>query len=289
MPSPSVTTLLSGWLMSGLLVVAGSSQAQVVAPRVVHDPTPLFADNGMDGLAKPRQGDYPFVVSLQWRDVPGQHSAHFCAGSLLSPVVVMTAAHCVATLVRTKDDGTRLTLVIDRADLRDDLHGIERHPLRRDDGSARIFLHPRFPEGGAYDVAVIQLDEPVMVDVRPRLPAEGATVSSADWMVAGWPPVSPELWRASAVLLDAEPCQQAYGTGFHPGIQLCVDAGAGLDPCVGGAGSPLFRWRRGERRPLQAGMVSRGGECAPIEGPQVHVNLADPDIRVFLSRFVPLF
>gem|GEM_PF-3816674 len=202
MPSPSVTTLLSARLISGLLAVAGSSQAQEMAPRAVHDATPWFADNGMDSLPEARQGDHPFVVSLQWRDAPGQHSAHFCAGSLLSPVVVMNAAHCVARL-RTKDDDTRLTLVIDRADLRDDLHGIERHPLRRDDGSARIFLHPRFPEdavNGVYDVAVIQLDESIMVDVRPRLPAGGATASPADWRVAGWPPGSPELWRASAVL-----------------------------------------------------------------------------------------
>lgn len=230
-----------------------------------------------------------FVTSIQWQASPDQAPQPVCTGSVLSPVVVVTTAHCVAELVRSGDDGTRLHLVIGRDDLADVGAGIVRHPLRGADGRARVFLHPRYdgtPRGNRYDVAVIQLDAPAGVNLRPVLSAAPEHFD-APWTVAGWG-MGSALRRASETYLRAAVHCSAHGDGdLDDTTRLCVERVDWLAPCGSGNGSPLFAFVDGQRRPLQIGLASAASACAD-QGPSSYVRLRDPEIRTFLARYVAL-
>lgn len=235
------------------------------------------------------QGQYPFVVSLQWQPARGKRSRHICAGSLLSPVVVLTTAQCLAERIGTEDAGSRLVLVIDRSDLDDPLHGVERHPLRRSDGTARIFVHPGYKGEPTYDVAVIQLDEPVMVPVRPTVPPAGGTgLPIGEWMTAGWAAGESRLRRVGVTLLDDDLCRRRYGEVFDSDHLLCAGEEAGVVSCTDGGGSPLFSSGRNQRRPVQIGVAVPVPGCEG-PGPHPYLKLDEPEVRAFLSRFVPVF
>ena len=77
---PLLSRLLCAALLAALLSGAAASRhlAQAVRPRIV-------------GGTQTSAARYPYIVSL--RDANGNH---FCGGSLVAPLVVLTAAHCIA-------------------------------------------------------------------------------------------------------------------------------------------------------------------------------------------------
>jgi len=271
---------------------------------------------GREPLEQPRiiggspvaQGAYPFVAELVVRQANGT-DAHACGASLVSPSMILTAAHCVTGYVGKEGAKAagKVRLVVNRADQRQQRLGVVR-AIAYDDwnGQYAVYVHPRYGERspGDFDVAVIQLAEPI-TDVQPvMLPSPGSDVMERPGTLltaAGWGNTMtdggdfPMVLRAVQVpVVSNWECAFAYPVDnperalrFMPGSMVCAGQG-GRDSCQGDSGGPLFAAIRGSNRFVQVGVVSWGQGCAKIGYPGVYSKLSAPEISEFISEFTGL-
>ena len=194
----------------------------------------------------------------------------FCGGALISPIKVVTAAHCAidpASGVRRSPAGLRA--VTGRAD------------LNTQDGEVaeveQVWVHPEY-KGFArgHDVAVLTLRAPVqrpsvsLVGQGDPVPYQPGTVGR----VYGWGRTtesgqnSPVLRSAEVPVADDATCGRAYG-GFDAGTMFCAGAPeGGRDACAGDSGGPFVV---GDRL---VGVVSFGTGCGRPDSPGVYTRLA---------------
>jgi secreted trypsin-like serine protease len=248
--------------VAALLLAAGAAHAQP-APRVA-------------GATGTRNGDtlrYPYVAAFSRSS--GGDRVYFCAGALIAPRWILTAAHCFHN-----PRGARIT----NRDLAAEVgaNWLGEVPIEAQVAIARIVVHPDYDrESQDNDIALIELAEeagPLIAEVAtPRATADSgpATVlgfgsfyegrlaaSAVSRSGAPAAQLSDRLRQAVVRLVDPATCAARLGaagpaTGAH---QMC--AGAGSDAtCVGDSGSPLIV-EGPDRTDRVAGIVSLGSGCA---------------------------
>ncbi|WP_344678448.1 serine protease [Saccharopolyspora taberi] len=248
--------------MQRALLVAGAVTALAGAHPVAAADAP---EPRVLGGSATTPADAPWIVALT--DDAGNQ---FCGGALISPVKVVTAAHCaVDPITGARRSPRELRAVTGRVD------------LRTQEGTVseveRAWVHPQY-RGFArgHDVAVLTLRAPVQQQpVELVAPDDAARYQPGTvGRVYGWGQTA-ESGERSQVLQSVEvpvntdeDCGRAYGD-FDAKSMFCAGAPeGGRDACTGDSGGPFVVDGR------LTGVVSFGTGCGRPDAPGVYTRLS---------------
>ncbi|MGH3738771.1 MAG: proprotein convertase P-domain-containing protein [Micromonosporaceae bacterium] len=234
---------------------------------------PAHADPGDDpttevvGGEPAAQGEFPWMVRLSMG----------CGGSMYTPQIVLTAAHCVSST----GDNTNIVATYGVIDLQDSSATKVR--------STYVHRSPTYGTSTGGDWALIKLASPITG--AALLPIATSTAyDSGVFTVAGWGATSEGgaqsryLMKANVDFIDDVSCRDAdpYYSGLKFAAEICAGdlANGGVDTCQGDSGGPMFRRDAGNAW-IQVGIVSHGKGCARPRAPGVYTQVSTfaADIR----------
>ncbi|PWA32041.1 hypothetical protein CCH79_00020708, partial [Gambusia affinis] len=217
-------------------------------------------------------GSWPWQVSLHGS------SGHFCGGSLINNLWVLTAAHCVPN--GNPSDITAVYLG------RQSQQGS--NPNQQSRTVAQIIVHPNYnsPVSNDNDIALIKLSSAVTFNnyISPVcLATAGSTFySGVDSWITGWgnigsgvPLPSPQnLMEVKIPVVGNRQCKcSGYGTAAITDNMICAGLlEGGKDSCQGDSGGPMVSKQNG--RWIQSGIVSFGTGCAQPNYPGVYARVS---------------
>ncbi|XP_016957760.1 trypsin 3A1 [Drosophila biarmipes] len=210
---------------------------------------------------------FPHQVSLQLG------TRHACGGTIFSPTIILTAAHCVL-------EHSKPQYYVIRAGSTDWSKGgsyIQVH---------RIIPHPKFHEPTRMnnDIAIVQLQQPLVYsrEIQPigLATSEDRIQPAAQLFVSGWGSKaisqmqSEKRLRYTVVQLrDQDQCARNYfGAGSVTNTMFCAGTQVGgRDSCQGDSGGPLVTSINGQMKLY--GIVSWGFGCANAMFPGVYTKV----------------
>jgi len=217
------------------------------------------------GGSQPGRNDYPQFVRLD--EIP--NSRH-CAGTLIHPWLVISAAHCYVP-------PNTLKAVVNAYSTYNDYYDSQQY-IRY---ISEAVVHPSFLPGGdqSQDVMILKLSEPipdtispVKLNKAPQKPAEGAALT-----IIGMGKTQEEgqsstmLQEATVYAYSGQDCLQKLEAPFQDSTMFCagVDAG-GVDACNGDSGGGILF----QGTDTLAGITSWGRGCARAEYPGVYARVS---------------
>ncbi|XP_060799210.1 transmembrane protease serine 4-like isoform X3 [Neoarius graeffei] len=225
---------------------------------------PQTAESRIVGGQSTNIENWPWQVSLQ------QNGQHTCGGSVLSPLWIITAAHCFTD---SKNEVSRWSVVAGSTYMTS-LGGY---------AVDKIILNGNYDSTtNDYDMAMMKLTKPLSLKatVKPVcLPPHGLGLTVGSLLVVtGWGhlqengQLSSDLQQADIPLIGHDKCSSptVYGVSITRRM-LCAGYLQGkVDACQGDSGGPLVylneRW-------MLVGIVSWGVGCARPDLPGVYTNV----------------
>ncbi|XP_075986161.1 chymotrypsin-1-like isoform X2 [Anticarsia gemmatalis] len=199
------------------------------------------------GGTKAANGSFPYQVSLRVWGV-----WHFCGASLVTPRVILTAAHCVERMkpeyfqavvgtnqLRAGGKGYAIRKIVMHQEYDNDI-------IKND--IAVLFTEEEMDFSSTVDAIELN-DEPVM---------KGEDLTLTGWGTTSYPGRLPnDLMQLELKSITYEECKEAHkSTNAVFETQICAMTKAGEGACHGDSGGPLVREGR------QIGIVSWGIPCA---------------------------
>ncbi|KAJ8684399.1 hypothetical protein QAD02_020191 [Eretmocerus hayati] len=254
--------------------------------------------------------EFPWMAILEFNTPDGVRLG--CAGLLIGPQYVLTAAHCIRDGLIIPPSWRLRSVRLGEYNLRTDpdcipegLEGLRCAPPALSYGIEFAVAHERFrpsDQNQRNDVALIKLAVPAVLNayVRPIcLPKNselrhrlyvagwGRTGITSSFQHDGGPGAAGSGGRSSSAvqlvkltvpLIDKQRCDRAYAVkGIFLGpSQICAGGERGKDTCTGDSGGPLMQRDSSTARWHAVGIVSFGPTlCGSSDWPGVYTKLHD--------------
>ncbi|WP_227982079.1 S1 family peptidase [Nocardia spumae] len=235
--------------------------AVVAAAAIACAASQNTAAHAVVGGAPAQAADYPWLGAIGTPVYATRPGGQFCAGTLIAPDRVLTAAHCGA-LARTLP---RTTVTFGRTDAGGD-GGVTV-------GISEVRIHPDFRVSLfgtdlSYhnDVAIVVLAAPVHLPTLEVAAPQGDSATIVGWgATAADDRSNSALHSASVPLVPDAACAAAYGSEFDPHEAVCAgspaadtgefDSGGPL--LVNGKVAGITSWGKGAAEPGFPGVYAR--------------------------------
>ena len=226
-------------------------------------------------------GQWPFAAALIDASINDTLSGQICGAVVVSPRLVLTAAHCVTPDGSARPRRHPLDIVAGRLRL-------------RGAAAARVHvvsvrIHPQFnPETLADDLALLELsrslpaiagaatlDDGTVGTSGAVAGAPGASATALGWGSTTASPEGefPDALRQTEIGIEPDSaCGAVYGDGYDTGSMLCAGLPkGGHDTCQGDSGGPLVV--TGDTgQPIVVGLTSFGGTCGQPGAPGAYAR-----------------
>lgn len=209
---------------------------------------------------------YPYLVEIEL------DFDHHCGGSIISPYVIVTAAHCFHKTLPPKRYQVRAG-----------------SSLRGRGGSVHyvenFIQHPEYQKGGSYshDLAILKLENPIKLDNKTKKSIKmfesgeeikhGAKAVTAGWgRLSADGPGPDELQSLQLVVVGKKDCSKIWSDFFFKEGMICATSpndNVIESSCHGDSGGPLIV------NDTLAGVVSFGSEgCINKPSPEIYAEIA---------------